>query len=251
MSRSITRTLLSGVLATLLAAAGLAAAVPASASTPAPAPASAYRVWGYFQQTEGKWQFAQTGPDASQPADGSVEGWRFATAGLNDTRTPRATVTFDEVCSGTDAQTPNAQPGSKRVAVVIDYGRTADGDGEGEPPAPRAACALVPDTATGADVLAAVATTRVDKGLVCGIDSYPATGCGDPVDPLPEAASAPDEPVQLSSAADDTTAGDAAADDDTAAADDGIGTQTWIAAGAVVLIVALGLVALRRRGSAD
>jgi len=240
VSRSITRTLLSGVLATLLAAAGLAAAVPASASTPAPA--SAYRFWGYFQEAEGKWEFAQTGPDASQPADGSVEGWRFATAGLNDTRTPRATATFDEVCSGTDAKS-----GSKRVALVIDYGRTADGDDGAVPPEPRAACALVPDTATGADVLAAVATIRAEKGLTCGIDTYPATGCGDPVDTLTAAASAPDEPVQLTSAADDSApASDTAANDD-----DGSGSQLWIAAGAVVLIVALGVVALRRRGSAD
>lgn len=245
MSRSITRTLLSGVVATLLAAAGLVAAVPASASTPAPA--SAYRFWGYFQQAEGKWEFAQTGPDASQPADGSVEGWRFATAGLNDTRTPRATATFDEVCSDTDAKT-----GNKRVAVVIDYGRTVDGDGEEEPPAPRAACALVPDTATGADVLAAVATVRAEKGLTCGIDSYPATGCGDPVDPLPEGASAADEPVQLTSAADTAADGDAAPASDTAATDDdGSNSQLWVAAGVVVLIVALGVVALRRRGSAD
>src|SRR5690348_14339885 len=101
-----------------LAALSLVAAVLAALVVPAgSASAAAYRYWGYYQLSGTSWQFAPKGPDQTTPADGSVEGWRFAVAGESDTRAPRVTTTFDAVCGDT-----RAESGKKRVAVVIDYG---------------------------------------------------------------------------------------------------------------------------------
>jgi len=237
----------------LVSAPALTAAAPASATaTNTPA----YRYWGYYELANGQWQFAQTGSDQSNPADGSVEGWRFAISGAEDSRPPRATPSFDQVCGDTATK-----DGSKRVGVVIDYGRAADGDGGAEPPKPRAECAVVPTDASGSDVLAAVAETRVDKGLTCGVDGYPAKGCGDPVNDVSAQAQAPDDQVQLAGlAGGSTTSGDKAAGTaDTAgtagtAKDNsgGLSTGGWVGVGAVVLVVVIGAAALlRRRGSAD
>jgi hypothetical protein len=159
--------------------------------TAAPAAAESFRYWGYYTQDGSAWAFAQTGPADATPADGSVEGWRFAVADETSTRFPRATPDFDALCGATAAE-----DGSKRVGVVIDYGTTEDAPEGDEVPAPVGACALVESEASGADVLAAVSDLRLaDSGLVCGIDGYPAQGCGDPVDgPAP---SGEEEPVEL------------------------------------------------------
>src|SRR3954453_4735022 len=55
------------------------------------ADAAAYRYWGYYQLSGTTWQFAATGPDQTKPADGAVEGWRFAVGTEDSTRYPRAT----------------------------------------------------------------------------------------------------------------------------------------------------------------
>lgn len=229
----------------VLAAAVLALTGAAGAATAA-APSDAYRYWGYFQATDGEWAFAQTGPDGATPADGAVEGWRFAVAGSADVRAPRALPAFEDVCAGTDAAA-----GEKRVAVVIDYGRPADAADGAEPPAPRAECAVVDEAATGADVLAAVAETRVEGGLVCGLDGYPATGCGEAVSEVSPEAAAPDEPVELTGLAGAEGSGDTAAAEQPAAeqtADDGPGAALWLGIGAAVAaVVALAVLALRRR----
>lgn len=173
-----------GVLALALAMLlGLAAAPGASAAT--------YRFWGYYQLKGSTWAFATKGADQVKPADGSIEGWRYAVGDESSSRTPRGTVTFDQVCKDT-----KAADGKKRVAVVIDYGRTADAD-TGTPAAPRAACAQVPSAATGAQVLAAVASVRSEKGLVCGVDSWPTAGCGGEVKSVSAAAKAADGKVNI------------------------------------------------------
>ncbi|HEX5532939.1 MAG TPA: SCO2322 family protein [Actinomycetales bacterium] len=254
-SSSLLRKLLLAALSViaLVAAPALTAAAPASATaTNTPA----YRYWGYYELANGQWQFAQTGSDQTNPADGSVEGWRFAISGAEDSRPPRATPTFDEICGSTATK-----DGSKRVGVVIDYGRAADGDQGAQPPQPRAECAVVPTDASGSDVLAAVAETRVDKGLTCGVDGYPAKGCGEPVNEVSAEAKAADDKVQLAGLAGETTksGGQAAGGSDSTGAADkqdgdggGLGTGGWVGVGAVVLVVAIGAAAmLRRRGSAD
>jgi hypothetical protein len=179
------RTLRAAVVLILLTLAGGALAAPAQAT--------AYRYWGYFHLTKGAWAFAQTGPAQAVPAGGSVEGWRFAVADQSSVRTPRATLTFQALCAGLK---PKA--GTKRVGLVIDFGRPADSADGAEPPAARATCVAVPTAATGSDVLvAAGATLRLDKGLTCAIDGWPATGCGDSVAAVPAAAARADTKITI------------------------------------------------------
>lgn len=213
-----------------------------------PAAAAAYRYWGYYQITDGAWAFATKGPDQLTPKDGSVEGWRFAVAGESDTRFPRAILSFAQICGSTPAQ-----DGKKRVGVVIDYGRDADAE-SGTPPAPRAACAVVDPAASGAETLAAVATARAEKGLICGLDSWPASGCGDEVTSVSAAAKAVDTPIVIAAPATTPTAAEtsAAAGTDPAATTDDMATKviSWVAVlGVAGLLVALLLSQRRRRQS--
>jgi hypothetical protein len=159
--------------------------------TPATAAAQdSYRFWGYYQWDGSQWAFAQTGPADSVPEDGAVEGWRFAVSDESTPRFPRADGDFDAICADLVAG-----EGEKRVAVVVDPGTGEDSPDGAEPPVPSGACAVVPEEATGDQVLTAVASTRVEGGLVCAIDDYPATGCGDAVaGPAP---TEPDEQVEL------------------------------------------------------
>jgi len=219
------------------------------------AQATANRFWGYYQVTDGAWAFATTGPDQATPADGAVEGWRYSLATMEDPRFPRAVLTFDQICAGAPAE-----QGKKRVGVVLDYGRPADAaDTAATSPQPRAACAVVPAAATGADVLKAVAEPRLEKGMVCGLDGYPADGCFEEVATAPAAAAAPDDTVSPSIAAaagaapsvaptaDNTAA--AAAAENAAKADQGISASTWALPGLVALAVVAAIIpsVLRRR----
>jgi MYXO-CTERM domain-containing protein len=148
-----------------------------------------YRFWGYYQWTGGKWAFAKTGSEAVVPADGSVEGWRYAVGGAKP-RVPRAAGDFTAICGPTPAES-----GKKRVAVVIDPGTPADSSTGQAPPAASGTCVVTDVKASGAKVLAAVSPVRIEKGLTCGIAGYPATGCGDPVTNIKVPTT--DEPVQL------------------------------------------------------
>ncbi|WP_241968454.1 SCO2322 family protein [Streptomyces sp. ICBB 8177] len=154
-------------------------ATAASLVAASPARAVGYRYWSFWERTGSAWTFARTGPAMTDPADGSVEGWRFAvSADSADAVKPRGAAAFATICAGTPPR-----PGTKRVALVLDFGTSRDApDGE-TPPAGRASCARVPEDATAADALAAVAKPlRYDaSGLVCAITGYPATGCGEQV----------------------------------------------------------------------
>jgi len=148
-----------------------------------PAHAASYRYWGYYHGTsKGTWAFASTGAVAVKPADGAVEGWRFAVSGASDARYPRVTPSFATVCTNTAAVS-----GKKRVAVYIDSGLAQETPtGSSFPAAPTAACAVVPSAWNGEQVLASVEKLRESKGLVCAIGGYPSIGCGDSVKkPLP------------------------------------------------------------------
>ena len=241
MSRTTVRpapAALSLVLAVLAILAAVVAAVVVPASS---ASAAAYRYWGYYQLQGSSWAFATTGPDQVTPADGAVEGWRFAVAGETDTRMPRATATFDQLCGATPAEA-----GRKRVGVVIDYGRAADTEDGAQPPAPVGRCAVVATAATGAEVLAAVAGVRAEKGLVCAIDDHPATGCGGEVKDVGAEAQAADTPVALA-----TPTAAAGATPDAAGApqrqDSGPGLTTYAAIVLVLAAAAALVVAARRR----
>ena len=151
----------------LVIAAILAAFVGAIAV--APAHAAAYRFWSFYQLTDGAWAFAQKGSDQTTPADGSVDGWRFAVSDVSDTRFPRAVLTFDQICGSIPAQ-----DGKKRVGVVVDYGRAADSADKATPPEPKAGCAVLATDATSTDALrTAAGDLRVEKQLVCAVSGYP------------------------------------------------------------------------------
>lgn len=198
-----------------------------------------YRYWGYWQLASGTWAFAQKGPAETVPADGSVEGWRFAVDDGSGTRTPRVKPTFEQLCSATAAES-----GKKRVGLVVDPGRDVDGDAGVTPPAPTGTCVSVPTTATGSQVLAAAATSRVEKGLVCAIAGYPAAGCGGVVATLTDAQKAPDTSVTLAAATPTAAA--------TTSAAAGAGSSSSVGpialgAAAVLLLLLVVLAARRRR----
>lgn len=141
--------------------------------------AAGYRYWSFWESEGPAWTYATQGPSLARPADGAVNGFRFAvSADSQDAAKPRETPDFGAVCAATPAKN-----GSKRIAVVVDPGTAADApDGE-KPPAPLAECARVDADATSADALAAVAKPlRYNSdALLCGITGYPKSGCGEQI----------------------------------------------------------------------
>ena len=144
-----------------------------------PAQAQEYRYWSFWDSKDGSWAYASAGPSSVRPADGAVEGFRFAvSADSAAAGKPRTPADFDAICHGTPAK-----GGTKRIGVVVDFGTAADApDGE-TPPKPRAECARVPEDATAGDALAAVAEPlRYDPdALLCAIAGYPKSGCAEQV----------------------------------------------------------------------
>ncbi|MFJ7259827.1 SCO2322 family protein [Streptomyces globosus] len=178
------------------AAAAAAAAVllplPALLAASAPAHAAGYRYWSYWDGAAGGWTYAQVGPSMARPADGSVQGFRFAVSAdaAAQAAQPRTPADFAAVCAGTPAA-----EGSKRIAVVVDFGVAADAPAGEAPPqdAPRTACARVAPDASAAEALAAVAKPlRYDgSAMLCAISGYPRQGCGEQVAGEPGPAAAP------------------------------------------------------------
>ena len=179
--------------ASLLAVLGALAALTIGLLTASPAQAANYQYWGYYQLANGAWTFAQKGPAETTPADGSVEGWRWAITEESGTppRNPRVTPDLRRrVRHRRGRVRQEARRGRHRLRPRRRR-RTAP-----RHPTPVANCATVPTAATGAEVLAAVATVRNgDGGLVCGIDNYPASGCGGQVATLTPEQQAADTPA--------------------------------------------------------
>jgi hypothetical protein len=64
--------------------------------------ADSFVYWGYWQQTNGSWVYSQVGAAAANPADGTVEGWRWMIdEGGAKPRPPRLTATFAQLCGST------------------------------------------------------------------------------------------------------------------------------------------------------
>jgi len=169
MPTSVTRRVL-GALATLLLT-GLV--VSGSAGTAHAA--DGYTYWNYYHAQDGTWAFSKVGPGDFDPKDGAIEAYRYGTSTTKDTITPRVDLedlTFEDICG--DAE---ATDGEKRVGVLLDPGIEADADSGETPPAPRGACAVVPEDANGQQVLDAVSDVRLDQALICGIDGYPVKSC--------------------------------------------------------------------------
>ncbi|MFB6553119.1 SCO2322 family protein [Streptomyces sp. NPDC056405] len=143
------------------------------------AQAAGYRYWSFWDRDGDRWVYATQGPSLVRPSDGDVQGFRFAVSeNSGDAAQPRGAADFASIC----AKTP-AKDGSKRVALVLDFGTSADAPSGETPPAPRTACARVSPDATTADALAAVADPlRYNtNALLCGIAGYPKSGCGEQV----------------------------------------------------------------------
>nr|WP_234311742.1 SCO2322 family protein [Streptomyces griseus] len=143
------------------------------------AQAAGYRYWSFWERDGDHWTYATQGPSTARPSDGDVQGFRFAvSADSGDATRPRGEAPFTEIC----AKTP-ARDDRKRVALVIDFGTTADAPSGETPPAPRTACAVVRTDATTAEALASVAKPlRYDtNALLCAIGGYPRKGCGEQV----------------------------------------------------------------------
>ena len=143
------------------------------------AQAAGYRYWSFWERSGTAWTYATQGPSLARPADGDVQGFRFSVSENSaDAVKPRGTADFDTIC----AKTP-ARDGEKRVALVLDFGTPADAPSGETPPAGRTACAQVPEDATTADALAAVAgPLRYDtNALLCAIADYPKKGCGEQI----------------------------------------------------------------------
>ncbi|MEU1006781.1 SCO2322 family protein [Streptomyces sp. NPDC005890] len=158
-------------------AAGLAALLLLASA--GPAAAAGYRYWSFWERAGGHWTYATQGPATVRPDDGAVQGFRFAvSADSADASRPRGTADFTSICAGTPAAS-----GTKRVALVLDFGTRADAPSGETPPGRRTACARVPEDATSADALAAVAKPlRYDtNALLCAIAGYPEAGCGEQV----------------------------------------------------------------------
>ncbi|MCZ3388832.1 MAG: hypothetical protein LH645_06825 [Actinomycetia bacterium] len=148
----------------------------------APAEATSYRFWSYWLGGNSDWSFSSQGA-SRRPADGTVDGWRFAISeASSSTIPPRHSSSFGRICGSTDAV-----QGSKRVGLVVDFGTTSDApDGE-TPRALISTCVVAPVDANGYEVLdLAAVQMRTNSGLVCGLNGYPATECGVAVpDPAP------------------------------------------------------------------
>ncbi|MBM7167359.1 hypothetical protein JQK87_02770 [Streptomyces sp. G44] len=145
----------------------------------APSQAAGYRYWSFWDRDGGTWTYATQGPGTARPEDGDVQGFRFSVSeNSQDAAKPRGPADFADIC----AKTP-ARDGRKRIGLVLDFGTRADAPRGESPPAPRLACARVAEDATSAEALASVAKPlRYDsKALLCAIDGYPESGCGEQV----------------------------------------------------------------------
>ncbi|WP_372499607.1 SCO2322 family protein [Streptomyces lichenis] len=225
----MTRRPLSALLAGLLS---LAAVLVLTVAAAGPARAAGYRYWSFWESGGGAWTYATQGPATARPADGDVNGYRFAvSADSADATKPRPAPDFAAVCGSGPAP-----QGTKRVAVVLDFGTAADAPTGERPPAQREACARVDEDATSAEALAAVAKPLRygDGALLCAISGYPRTGCGEQV------ATTPSATASLSPSASDSGSGSGA---------DGDGPSVGLAAGAaaVAVIAAAAVWQARRR----
>lgn len=172
-----------GAAGAVLALAVLACCLVINLSAGRAEASTAYRYWAFYVASGSSWNYSSRGPVAEHPADGEVQGWRFAVqADTNGELRPRETPNFQQLCGSTPPI-----DGKLRVGIVLDFGTPADAPPNEKPPAQIVTgCVQVASGASGADVLqAAVGAGHLrigNTGLVCGIDGYPKTECAPAVD---------------------------------------------------------------------
>jgi hypothetical protein len=169
MATPLPRRLVGGLLALVLAVLSLGLAAGTADA------ASGYRYWNYYHVQGSRYVFAKTGPGGYTPKNNTIEAYRYGTSTTANGLPPRADLSVYRI--GKICGDVHPAAGKKRVGVLLDYGTGADAASGETPPKPRAACAVVPDNATGQQVLDKVAEVRYQKQLVCGIDGYPVKTC--------------------------------------------------------------------------
>ena len=142
----------------------------------AEAAAKGWRYWGYYQAAakSSTWKAAMTGPTVDI-ADGSVEGWIFTFSSDDLPSTPPSVKpNFQSICGKT-----KAQPGLKRVGLVIDFGGVAYAPKGEKVQKTIVRCVVTAKESQGIDVLAQeIKVRQADSGLICGFNNYPARECG-------------------------------------------------------------------------
>ena len=135
-----------------------------------------WRYWGYYQAAPGatSWTTAMTGPTVDV-ADGAVEGWSFVFSSDDvPSVPPKIKPNFKAICGKT-----MADPDTKRVALVIEFGSKAWAP-KGEKPAKTITrCVRTALDSQGIDVLGQVVKIRAaSSGPICGLNGFPAKECG-------------------------------------------------------------------------
>ena len=142
----------------------------------AEAASKGWRYWGYYQAAAKSttWKAAMTGPTVDI-ADGSVEGWIFTFSNDDLPSTPPSVKpNFQSICGKT-----KAQPGLKRIGLVIDFGSKAYAPKGEKVQKTIVRCVVTAKESQGIDVLAQELVVRqADSGLICGFSGYPARECG-------------------------------------------------------------------------
>ena len=164
-------------------AAAAAAAILSMLALPAtPSGATTYyEYWSYWHKAPGStsWQYSSVGSSGYYLKSGTqVEGWRYAlgTASPSDPKPRPTDVTYDQYCAGKNAAN------TYRVLLVVDYGTASSAPG-----GPVYSCYGFDDSVTGYRVLTQQHSERDSGGLICAIDSYPRSGCGETVSsPAPQ-----------------------------------------------------------------
>ena len=145
-------------------------------TAPANAAGKGWRYWAYYKAAPGEknWTAAMTGPTVDVQ-DGAVEGWSFVfDASDVPTIAPTTKPDFAAIC-----RRVKADKNFKRVALVIDFGRSAYAPKGEKVPMSFTRCVQIAKSAQGIDVLGkAVKIRAADSGLICGINGYPAKECG-------------------------------------------------------------------------
>ena len=135
-----------------------------------------YDYWGYWHKPPGAtaWQYSKVGPSGYYLQEGTqVEGWRFAigTASPSDPQPRPTDATYDGYCAGKNTDK------KYRVLLVVDYGTQS-----GAPSGPVYSCEGFDSQPSGRQVLDTThPNVRDSGGLVCAIDGYPKSGCGEVV----------------------------------------------------------------------
>ncbi|MET7638692.1 SCO2322 family protein [Streptomyces sp. NPDC005438] len=154
---------------------------PAQAEAPSQVSETpSYRYWSFWEHEKDSWTYASEGPTTQHPDDGALLGFRFGVSEDNADRSaqPRGTASFDDICQDTPRKS-----GTHRVALVVDFGTVKDAPKGERPPSPHTACALLAGEDTTGDALArTMKPLRYNAdGLLCSLNGYPGSGCGEEV----------------------------------------------------------------------